>query len=109
MAEPTGPAHPNHRPYDATTAGVCRLSAHLGQLPRPETNYQQRNNQAQLINTLHAEMLSFLSDERTFIYSHEKCGLVEIPSPEVTFAEGNRRPAGAFFLLKAFLFLPRCG
>src|SRR5262245_60280451 len=25
MAEPTGPAHLNHRPYDATIAGVVRL------------------------------------------------------------------------------------
>src|SRR5215471_11186533 len=25
MAEPTCPAHPNHRPYDATTASVVRL------------------------------------------------------------------------------------
>src|SRR5215471_6806896 len=25
MAEPTGPAHLNHRPHDATTAGVVRL------------------------------------------------------------------------------------
>jgi hypothetical protein len=44
-----------------------------------------------------AEIFSFWVDKRTFISSHEKCGLVEIHSPEVTFAEGNRRPAGAFF------------
>src|SRR5215510_3692928 len=27
MAKPTRPAHPNHKPYDATIAGVVRLLA----------------------------------------------------------------------------------